>query len=330
MNKNITLADDAALLQLHQKQPQRLSPLKYWWSCHLRAFFFACGDLVRQPFSSLMTILVISIAFALPLSLFALLQNVEQVTSHMHNAAKLSIYLKNNVTQSQTTELINQLKQNSDLASVQYISPQEGLKSLQDDMTQKAITMLGSNPLPGVIVLTFNKLNPPPLTASTLNQSLQSNPSIAMTQLNLAWIKRLYYLVSTLKQLVLATVILFCIGLVLIVGNTIRLDMKSHRKEISILRLIGATKSFIKRPLLYKAIIYGASGAIIAWILSSILLWFLEKPVNQLALTYNNSISLQNISLVQGIVLILFAALLSYIGASIATKHHFKNEIIDT
>ena len=319
MNKNVNFADDAALLQLQYNTPQRLGPLQYWWICHLRAFLFACGEFIRHPVSNIITLLVIGIAFSLPVSLFALLQNAETAAAHWHNTPKLSLYLNQNASQAQIETLIASLKQDTLIATADYISPQQGLRSLQDTNAAQSVQLIGANPLPGVIEIGLTN-NSTPQQVQVLNAQLQSNALIAMTQLNMNWVKRLYYLIQTLKTLTLAIAILFCVGLVLIVGNTIRLDMKSHQDEITILRLIGATKSFIQRPLLYRGLLYGVVGSLLAWIFSSCLLAGLQTPISKLALSYSTNFKLEGLTIEQGMLTLLIGGGLSYVGARLVAK----------
>lgn len=316
MNKNVDFADDAALLQLHGKGPQRLNPIQYWWACHIRAFFFACGEMIRYPLTNLMTLFAIAIAFTLPATLFALLQNAENIATTWHNTPQISLYLKQNITPDQRNQFIKTLQQNKQIANVTYISPADGLKTLQGNTDiDSAVQAIASNPLPGVLAITPNTSSRSPIAIQGLYQSLQSNNLIDSAQLNITWIKRLFYMIDILKHITLAMMVLFSFGLIFIVGNTIRLAMQRYSEEITVLSLIGATKSFIRRPLLYRGVLYGVLGGAIAWLLTACTLWSLEKPASALALTYHNVVTLQGLSIAQGFAIILAGGLLGYIGA---------------
>ncbi len=329
MNRNVTFADDAALLQVQNKSPQRASFLRFWWSCHLRALLFACGEIIHRPFTNVMTLFVIGIAFALPATLFALLQNVEGIASYWHSAPKITLYLQQNISNLQRAQLMHTLQQNKAIATAHYISPAAGLQSLQDSTTTaNAIKALGSNPLPGVIEVTPTHANQNPRAIQTLYKTLQPNKLINSTQLNIAWVKRLFYFLETLKNLTIAISTLFAVGLVLIVGNTIRLAMKNHEDEIYVLSLIGATRAFIRRPLLYRGLLFGAIGGVIAWILCSCILWWMETPAAQLALTYNNTITLHGLSFTQGITIVFCGGLLGYLGARLTINHYLRKSAL--
>jgi cell division transport system permease protein len=330
MNNNVDFANDAALLGLNRSGPQRLGRIAYWWSCHLRAFLFACGELIRSPISNLMTLFVIGIAFSLPVTLFALLQNVESVITNWQTSPRIELYLKQNTSQAQINTILQNLNQNTKVEKATYISPQQGLQSLQRNgsVTQDSIQSLGSNPLPAVIQVTPNHINSTPQSIQQLYAQLQQINSVDMAQLNLNWVKHLYYLVETIKYLTLAIAILFSVGLILIVGNTVRLDMKSNQEEIDILRLIGANKAFIRRPLLYRGLLYGCIGGFIAWMLCGIFLWWMQVPASHLAMSYNSTITLHGLRGAQGILVIIIGGALSYIGARFVINYYLRKEHI--
>lgn len=330
MNNNVDFINDAALLGLHNAGPQRMNRLQYWWTCHLRAFLFACGELLRHPVGNIMTLFVIGIAFSLPVTLFALLQNVQGVVTTWQSSPKIMLYMKQGTQSDQINQIIATLNQNQNIETVRYISPEEGLKSLQNNgsVSNDSLQSLGSNPLPGVIEVTPNHIGSTPQSIQQLYATLQNINAVNLAQLNLNWVKRLYYLIETLKYLTLAISVLFCAGLILIVGNTVRLDMKSNQEEINILRLIGATKAFIRRPLLYRGLLYGCIGGCLAWLLCSLFLWWMQTPASHLAMSYNSTITLHGLHFTQGLLVIMLGGLLSYLGASAVIHYYLRRETI--
>lgn len=322
MNRNVDFINDAALLGIKNSSSQRLGRLQYWWTCHLRAFLFACGEIIRNPFNNLLTLFVIGIAFTLPVTLFSLLENAEGVVTNWQTAPKILLYLKQDLSSQQLNSFIQSLNQDNTIEQVRYISPQQGLQSLQSNgsVDNDSLQALGQNPLPGVVEITPNHLNTSPQLIQQLYNRLKTADDVQLAELNLNWVKRLYYLLETLEYLTTAIAILFAAGLVLTIANTIRLDFKSNRQEIDVLNLIGATPTFIRRPFLYRGLIYGCLGGCIAWVLCSVVLWWLENPVSQLALSYNSNISLHGLTPAQGLLVVICGGLLSYLGARVVLK----------
>ncbi len=328
MNNPIDCVNDTTLITLHSKSPQQHNRLYYWWVCHLRAFLFACGEIVRNPFSNVMTLLVIGIAFSLPVIFFTLLQNAQSAAVNWHASPKITLYLKQGLSTAQINQMLQELNQNTEIEQAHYISAEEGMQSLQNSgsVNPDALQSLGSNPLPAVIEVTPNHINSSPQRIQQLYAQLQTLNAVDLAQLNLDWVKRLYYVLEALKYLTLAIATLFAGGLVLIVGNTMRLDMKSNQEEIDILRLIGATKSFIRRPLLYRGTLYGSIGALLAWVLYSIFLEWMQTPVSHLAMSYDTTMTLRGLSMLQGLAVIVIGGLLSYIGTRVVVNQYLRKE----
>ena len=323
MNRNVNFSDDAALLQLQVTQPQRWNFLQYWFVCHIRALLFACNDFIKNPFSNIITLLVIGITFSLPVSLFCLLQNVKQATSHWNSHPKIALYLKKGISKQEALSFVHALNANKFIASTRYVSPGEGLNVLSDSENTSALSFLKENPLPAVIEVSLKTSAPE--EAQIINAQLKESKLVAMSQMNLSWIRRFYYFVDILKQLVFAISAFFCCAMILIIGNTIRLDMKRHHDEIEVLQLIGATKRFIQRPLLYRGLLYGVLGGTLAWLLSSSLLQWLQGSVSYFALSYSTNFKLQGLTFFQGILLVFISGMLSYIGALCVSRYHLKH-----
>ncbi len=309
----------------HTLDAAKLTRFHYWSLCHLRALLYSIGELFRAPVASLMTIAVIGIAITLPAGLFVLLQNLQGVSHNWQHQPRITLYLKTNAQQANTQKLIQNLKANTDIGSVEYISPQQGLSQFSKvGAFAAALQELPENPLPAVIVVKPSSLNPTPASVALLYSKLKQLPAVDIAQLNLNWIKRVYYLLSLGKRFTYGLALLFGIAVMLIVGNTIRLVVQRHRQELTVLRLIGATPAFIRRPFLYRGVFYGIIGGMLAWILISIMILWLKGPTAALASTYKQTFILNGLNIQDGIALIVFCALLSFIGTWFALRQHLN------
>ena len=284
---------------------------------HVRASLASLGKLVRTPFTSFMTVSVIGIALALPASLYVMLQNVQGLSQNWkNNSTQISVYLKTNLSKLQTQDVLHQLRSNPEIGNVSYISPQQGLKEFGQTLdSQKAISTLHKNPLPGVILVQPILSLRSPLAITGLLDNLKHLPEVDTAQLNLAWLQRLHNIINLAQHIIYAIGFLLALGILLIVGNSIRLATQNERQEISILKLVGATNTFIRRPFLHSGIWYGLFGGIIAWILVAIVLWCLQTPVAKLASSYNSDFYLHGLTIGTGISLLIISMLLGFIGS---------------
>lgn len=296
-----------------------------WLENHLRACLFGLGELLRAPVASIMTLLVIGIAMAFPAGLYTLLHNVKQLAQQENNHPTISVYLQPHVKDEQAAALLKQLQQRRDVAKVSYISPAQGLQELQQqEELQAVLRLLPDNPLPGVLVITPRVSLQSPANIQDLLTWLRQLPNVDTSQLDTIWIQRLYELMTLGERITYGLMLLFGIGVALIVGNTLRMATQNHRQEILVLKLIGATSAFIRRPMLYRGALYGLLGGWIACCLVSLLFWWLQAPAQRLAASYHDQWHLQSLSMSAGLTIIAACTVLGLIGAWLSVQHYLQ------
>lgn len=294
-------------------------------SNHFSACLASMGRLLRSPMTTLMTLVVIGIALALPTSLFVLLENVKTISGNWHNNSQISLYLKSDLSPLQSQTLVNHLKNEPGVSSVKYISPVEGLAELENQTDlQNAIAALKENPLPGVILIAPTKNSQTPAALDKLLKNLQQLPQVDVAQVDMQWVKRLYAMIDLGRQIVYALGCLLGIGVLFIIGNTIHLNLQKYRREIQVFKLIGATNSFIRRPFLYTGILYGFFGSTFALLLVALLLLGLATPVHKLTDLYTSNFHLQGITFALIAKVIITGILLGLIGAWLAIGKHLR------
>lgn len=298
---------------------QKNSPVKAYFLHHARVFISSLGELSRRPIASMMTVTVIAIALALPSGMYLLLHNVNQVSADWDSSAQMSLFIKNNVSAKKVQRLANRINLRNDIESTKIITPEEAL----DDFIRisgfgDALNSLDKNPLPFVIVIQPIVDGQNPLQVSQLLHDMKKLPEVDIAQLDLAWVKRLYTMLDIANRSVWVISILLGIAVLLTVSNTIRLDIQSRKEEIVVIKLIGATNAFIRRPFLYTGLWYGLVGSLLALLLTSIALGLIATPVNKLAGLYNSNFELIGLSLDNSLTLIITSCLLSLAGSWLA------------
>jgi cell division transport system permease protein len=310
----------------NESKKMQMSRLSFWIISHIRALFFGLGELVRHPFASFMTMLVIGIAIALPAGLYILLQNVQTIGKDFNGTPTISLYLKSDA--GDPSALKNSLQKMPDIQKVDMVTPEEGLKEFeQQTKINNVAQLLQKNPLPTVLIITPEKSAETPEKLGSLANQLKTMPEVAEVQFDLTWVKRLYYILMTAQRLALVLGILFGAGVVLIIGNTIRLTTQNHREEINMLKLIGATSAFIRRPLLYRGFLYGFFGSAVALVIISIMTLWLKEPIYALARSYDMNLSLAGLSFDEIFFIMGLSSLLGLIGSWFAIQRHlFRRE----
>lgn len=294
-----------------------------WFMRHLQALLSSLGRLTRAPLSTLMTVAVLSIALAFPTGLKILLDNTQRLSGSLDSSANISIFLKQDIKDSTFEKLTDKLMLNEGIAAVQLITPDEALEEFSKNSGfAEALNTLDSNPLPAVMVITPTATHSTPEGAEDLVEELRQMSEVDIAQLDLQWLQRFNAITEIAARGVLLLASLLALAVLLIIGNTIRLEIQSQKEEIEITKLIGGTNAFIRRPLLYTGFWYGLFGGVLAWILVSVNMWLLTEPVKKLSGLYHSSFTLTSIDMYSLLILISSSALLGLIGSWIAVARH--------
>lgn len=279
--------------------------------------------LLRTPTASAMTWLVIGIALALPVGLLVALNNLEAMSRGWDGAAQISLFMQRDAAPAQTQSLADSLQRRGDIERVELISPEQALAEFQAlSGYGEVIDHLDNNPLPAVIVVRPLAQGLGAETVASMLEELRAQPGVEQAVLDLEWLQRLYAMMQVGKRLALALAVLLALGVLLVIGNTIRLAIEGRRDEIVIVKLVGATDAFVRRPFLYTGVWYGLGGGLVAWLLVNLSLWWLSGPVAQLSGLYGSGFSLNGMGIGGSLLLWCSATLLGLAGAWLAVGRH--------
>jgi cell division transport system permease protein len=296
-----------------------------YFARHAQTLVGSLGRIVHHPFATLMTISVVAVALALPLFLNLLLANVRTATGNWNDAFDLSVYMSKKAGAARTASVAKQLRQRSDVAAVRVITADQALQEFRDDSGfGKALDALSENPLPDTLVVTPTLAASTPAGTAALKGTIASLADVQTVQLDTEWVKRLRAMLDILRRVVLLTGGLLGAGVVLIVGNTIRLDILNRRTEIEVMKLVGASDGFARRPFLYSGIWYGLGGGLMALILVAVAVAVLARPVESLAKLYGSQFHLQGLGFGAGALLLVLAASLAWLGSWLAATRHIR------
>lgn len=260
---------------------------------HLHTFFASLGRFSRAPFNFMMTVSVIAITLSLPSGLLVSINNLQSVSGSIDLNNNVSVFLRSSVTLQQATELTAVLQQDSKITDAILIDKQAALEEFrQYSGFGSAISALSDNPLPHVIQITPVVDINDQESLSRLIAELENHPRIELVQMDMGWLDRLNGILSIAQRAVSIITVLLGFAVLLIISNTIRLELQSRRDEIDITRLVGATHSFIMRPFLYSGFWYGFLGGIFACLLVNLSVWLISGPTSTLAALYNSSFNL--------------------------------------
>lgn len=293
---------------------------------HLQACGATLAQLSRTPAATVMTAAVIGIVLALPAGLYTVLSSVQTHSAQWHDERQISVFLKPAFSDAQADALAGRLRTLPGVAQVKLISRSQGLEEMRKQSGfAEALAMLDENPLPALLVV---YPAPPPTgiasaqAVSGLLATLQALPEADAVQFDMQWLQRLEAMLRVVERGVVLLAALLALGVLLIVSNTLRLAILNRREEIEIIKLIGATDAFIRRPFLYLGFGYGLLGGAIAWALVTLALGLLHGPIEQLAGLYSSDFQLPRLSLTSSLVLLNLGGLLGLFGALLAVHRH--------
>ncbi len=297
--------------------------LESYLAHHRRTARDAAMRMRDAPLSSLMTGLVIAIALALPVALMLMLATVQTVSSGWDEAARINVYLADEVDLTQAEGLREHWAGESAISEVELIARDEALGSFRERSgLGEALDFLEDNPLPHTLVLTPEARYQEASALQRLVERLESDEYVVRVQLDLEWLQRLNAIADVLERGVTALGLLLGLAVVLVIGNTIRLAIESRRREIVVAKLVGGTEAFVRRPFLYTGLWYGALGGVLAWWLVEVAFWWLSVPVDRLADLYGSAFGLQRLSFGDVLTLVGASMLFGWLGAWLAVKRH--------
>jgi len=293
---------------------------------HLQALLGSLGRLARSPLSTALTLLVIALALALPTSLRLFVSNAQLATGNFANAVDVSVYLKTDVPLAKAQQLAQAAGQRAEVAAVTVIAADKGLEDFRTySGFGEALQALKENPLPHVLHVRPKATDSSAAALESLRRYFSAWPEVDLVQVDSEWVMRFNAILEVLRWLLLIAAVLLGLGVLAVIGNTIRLEIQGRRAEIEVTKLVGGSNSFVRRPFLYTGVLYGLGGALLAWGIVAIAVAVLGDPVATLARLYGSRYVLQGPSRDDIGILLGAGAALGWLGAWISAARHLRS-----
>jgi cell division transport system permease protein len=295
------------------------SRLRAWREQHLYSLVSSLGRLAARPVATGLTVGVMAIALALPLGLGMALGNIERFSGSVTESREIGVFLKPDVTVAQARDLAAVISARADVVAVGVRTPEEGLAEFRamSDLAG-ALDVLEDNPLPTVLVVQ------PGGDGDMLAADLRQLPQADIVQHDAAWRQRLSAWLAFGERVVQVVAVLLGLGVLLVVGNTVRLDIGARSEEIAVLQHLGATDAFVRRPFLYLGAWYGLAAGVLAGVLLAVAGLLMQGRLSALVASYGTQFDLSGPGLRGSLVLLAGSALMGWLGAWLATGHHLR------
>lgn len=312
---------------------QREGSFTSWKNQFLHALGFSLKRLWFSPVSTWITLATIAIALSLPTCMHLLIKNLQTLTDDKREVPTITLFLKQSVTEQQALDRAELLSELPEIDKVRPIPRDEALESFkQISGFAETLETLEENPLPHVLIITprLTLLGDLDLDVETFARKLRSYPEVDNVQIDIEWVQKLRTILNITDRIIWVVSLLLGTTVLLVIGNTIRLDIENRKEEIQVSRLIGATNSYIRRPFVLGGVWFGLFGGILSLVIVHISLLFLVNPVQKLAQQYGSSFTLSGVDVSMTLQILVASVVLGFIGAWLAVgKHLWQTDVIN-
>lgn len=303
---------------------RRSGPLGTWFGRHVQTAGESFMRLAKQPFASLMIVLVIAVTLALPAALNLIVKNAAAVSGSWDNVLDFSVFLNEDQSLAEAQNLANLIEQRADVSEVEVISAEDALNEFKAGSGfGDALDQLDANPLPHTLVV-----RPAPENTGDsmilLREELANLPETELVQVDTEWIQRFHAILDIVRQAILIGAVLLGSAIIVIIGNTIRLEIENRREEIEVTKLIGASNGFVRRPFLWTGFWYGLLGGLLAIVLVLYGVYLLQAPVARLAGLYNSGVDVLSFDLREIGTIVAVGVGLGLAGSWFAVARHLR------
>lgn len=296
-----------------------------WWNQQKQAIDFSLKRLWFNPISAWITLIAIALALSLPTSMHVLVKNLQSLTHNNQSVPTISLFLKPKITEQQAHDLAELVKSQPEVLTTTVVTRDQALQDFKKiSGLADTLTTLGENPLPNIVIITpkLNDLGETDADLDDFSKRLKTYKEVEDVQIDVEWIQRLRAILQIAERIVAVVAALLAVTVLLVVGNTIRLDIENRKDEIRVTRLIGATNRYIRRPFLYGGLWLGLFGGLLSLLVVNIALLFLVEPVNKLSMLYGNTFNIGGIDLTTTLEVLITSSLLGLIGAWLAVSRY--------
>jgi cell division transport system permease protein len=292
-----------------------------WLAQHARTFVATLAKLARAPLASTLNIAVIGIALSLPVGLYVIIDNLQASSAQLAPEPQISAFMALDATRAETAQIETRLKQSPRIERYRFVPRDQALQELkQSSGLADVIDSLPHNPLPDAFIV--NAKDSTPQALDQLRDEIKQWPRVAHAQLDAAWARRLDATLRFGRLVVWVLGGLLALALIAVTFNTIRLQVLTRREEVEVIKLIGATDAFIRRPFLYYGALQGCAGGAVAWLIVSGGVWLVNRNLGELSHVYASLFQLKHLAPADSLSLLLFPAALGWFGAWLSVGRH--------
>ena len=283
----------------------------------------------KNPFKSLMTVLTLSICFYVPLFLWTLWLNYDELKQSWQNQGTIALFIDSSLDLKETGILLQELKDSEIIASATLLTEGQITEQLKnDEQLSQFIELISDHDLPSQISVKIHESASIEEIELFVSES-EINPQIEYVSYDAQWINQLKTLTNTLLQMARVSALMFILIIMVILGNTIANEVTDHKAELRLLELMGATWSQVRRSFLYMGSFLGIYAGILAVLFLSVGFWWLEDSFKELMNKFGIDISLHGLDYIQIGSVILVSIVVTWLAARMTLTSHTLTQVND-
>ena len=283
------------------------------------------GRLFRTPLATLLTLIVIGVALSLPAGMALLVNNLRTATGDLGEALDFTVYFKTGTAIERVQQLAKGARERPGIESITVRTSEQALEEFKTASGfGDALSALSDNPLPHHLVVRPARSASGPGEIEAMRRYFTAFPEVDLVQLDLDWVRRLHSLLDVLQRMFWVVVSVLGLGVLAVIGNTIRLEIQHRRQEIEVTKLVGGSNAFVRRPFLYTGLFYGLGGALLAALIVTGALAYLGQAVGELSAQYGGQFGMRGLGSRGFGLLLLAGAVLGWLGALVSTGRHLR------
>lgn len=291
---------------------------------NLFVFVTSVAQLARSPGSGLMTVVAIGITLSLPALLYVITENIDQLSGDWEHEAQVNLFLSGDVDT--LGDLEARIRSLASIERIDAIAPDQGLADFKKySGFARASELLDTNPLPWTLVVHLAREHSDIEAVERFIGLAEELPEVETVRSDVLWLKRIAAMVDIGHRLVWVLAILLGLAVVVIISNTVRLAILSRAHEIEVIKLIGGTDRFIRRPYLYQGFVQGALGAVTAVLLVTGCIEALQEPISGLISEYGSGYRIVGLTWSTAGILFVLGSGLGWCASRWSVGRHLKD-----
>ncbi len=223
----------------------------------------------RNNWMALASVLTVTISLFILGMFFIIILNLNQMASNLESQVQISVYLKNGLSQKETQALGKKIAALNGIETVKYVSKAQAMERFQKQLGDQKYLLTAldnTNPLPDSFEITVENPN----TVKDIAEKIQSFSGVDTAVFAQDVVEHLFDIARMIRIIGFSIMAVLAGATIFIISNTIRLTVFARRREIAIMKYVGATDWFIRWPFLLEGVLLGFIGGIIAAFLLNI------------------------------------------------------------